>query len=1118
MADGTVVNGHRESQDAPTEAANASEPTNGVQVTNEEDDDELIRQILDGSGQGKNVLEGLDKLEPTERADDAVNYSDISDDDLPDEEEGDVPMNGASDELADLVGAEVDAEGQEIDFDELFGGPDEGGDVDVGDQSLDDLFGDGEDLPLIDSAITITLPNGIKEEISLDTQTQPITDTQEISLDGPNVGEASEPEEEDEEWREQMRLFGLIKDDAEILPDPENEKEIFERIWPTYGQDDTPRWNKIMTIKKARYNGKKPIKPPKVLQPTKLNLVIEPDQERQFKLAVPLPTKRKWDEVNENGIVYIEAPVQNVLEQVEEDSDGSQIDEDERVGGVTFGDLRVLCADWDDYDVKPLLNGVTIVDGPEMEVSKRLKVSGNHYLPIINDDFPSFDNFEAITAKLAKRAVIDLNDPGLLIDTNPQLPAQTFTRISSADMANGGAGKVKKALEAKYNFSNDDAYELLKENHSNKIRSTLANINIEHSLPAAKLQFPFYKRELNAKEARSYHRPNFQFPNGTIVKFSQTGRIKTKALKGLDVQEIFKTSRDLSMADNSQMLLVEYSEEYPMVLSDFGMGNKLINYYRRKDDNDHNRPKAELGDTQVLLPQDKSPFSIFGNIDPGQVVPTFHNGMYRTPVFIHPPKNTDFLCIRSMTVRDDHRWYLRNMENLHIAGQQLPSKEIPAPHSRKVTDTAKRRLHMIAYRIYQKNLARGIRSGQYLSNDMIRPHLPGTDLGQTRQKMREFMDYDKNTMSWNPKAGHPVPDEEVLRSWIRPEDVCLLDAKQVGERHLADIGYNEAQGEDDSDEDGQGIDKQMAPWELTKNFIFASQGKAMLKLHGEGDPSGRGEAFSFIKTSMKGGFQAIGESISDRLDAKKLKELGGHAYNVNRQQEAYNEALARIWDAQWASLTSNVEHDDVEPDIDADDEAEQPQRLARTVPGRTPKSEIGTPSVAHHLLKRDDETGSQFSKLSANSGAVGGKSLRIVRTFKNGKRKEEVITNPKVIKSYLRQRKVKDEQNISIDQLLPTGNAEEDAQARKRFVPCNCYETNTNMIQTRKGARTSRKEQRAPNGSRQGQRQGIRSRNSWLAWQPDTAWSWKSSRHSTKVCWMWSNWSHQDQQEALSSS
>lgn len=169
----------------------------------------------------------------------------------------------------------------------------------------------------------------------------------------------------------------------------------------------------------------------------------------------------------------------------------------------------------------------------------------------------------------------------------------------------------------------------------------------------------------------------------------------------------------------------------------------------------------------------------------------------------------------------------------------------------------------------------------------------------------------------------------------------------------------------------------------------------MLKLHGEGDPTGRGEGFNFIKTSMKGGFKAVGESVEDKLDAQRLKELGGHSYNVARQQRSYETSIRRIWDAQKASLSSTIEpSDDDEEDMSSDDDNEFGKP--------TPRSEAPTPAP----YRRDDETTSQFSKISMSDSR--GKVLRITRLVqeKDGSKqeKETLVWDPRVIRHYMQHR------------------------------------------------------------------------------------------------------------------
>lgn len=539
-------------------------------------------------------------------------------------------------------------------------------------------------------------------------------------------------------------------------------------------------------------------------------------------------------------------------------------------------------------------------------------------------------------------------------------------------------------------------------------------------------------------EARSFHRPIIKFMRNEQVIFSKSRVIKKKYLKGKDTPAIFGTSKDLSLSDNSSVLLLEYSEEYPTMMSNFGMGNRLINYYRRKDMEDNSRPKLDIGETTVLLTQDKSPFSLFGHIDPGQITPALYNAMYKAPIFKHQSKPSDFLVIRNSTGVEGHTYYMRNIENLHVVGQEFPSVDVPGPHSRKVTTASKNRLKMISYRL--------IRHGKThrVGVDQITKHFIDTTDMQNRQKMKEFMQFSKEHKQWVMRPGEAVPDEETIRAMVKPEDVCLLESMQVGQQHLQDAGFSK--GDDDSEDDdgkeGQSIEQQLAPWFTSRNFLNAAQGKAMLQLHGEGDPSGRGEAFSFIKTSMKGGFKAMGESVEDKLDAKKLKELGGHSYNVARQQKQYEDSIRRIWDAQKQSLSSTLEQSDTDME---DDHIEEPDDLIGGA--RTPRSEVQTLAT---LRRRDDETMSQFSRISTDSQS--GKVLRITRNIRdsygNLERIQDTIRDPRVIRQYLKRRHAKEAETTMyithprierprlifarLSEIRPTGDAEQDRRNQQR--------------------------------------------------------------------------------------
>ncbi len=176
---------------------------------------------------------------------------------------------------------------------------------------------------------------------------------------------------------------------------------------------------------------------------------------------------------------------------------------------------------------------------------------------------------------------------------------------------------------------------------------------------------------------------------------------------------------------------------------------------------------------------------------------------------------------------------------------------------------------------------------------------------------------DVNQGFWKLKPHIVVPEEAELLKMLPPENICLAESMQVGQRHLLDCGYtNTAEGDDD-DESKMDIEQLLAPWITSKNFINATQGKAMLKLHGDGDPTGRGEAFSFIRVSMKEIFLRAGEDAEERLAQAEAeaKSKSGHKYSVAEQQAVYRSEIDRIWNAQCRSLSNPIP-----PKLTAEDE------------------------------------------------------------------------------------------------------------------------------------------------------------------------------------------------------
>jgi hypothetical protein len=985
-------------------------------------DDVNIAKFLTGQDADANsFLEDIANrpLEVGEKADDAVDYEDISDGDLPDEEfvdDGDGLGQLSGSTVQDMDGGEENDDDLDM---ELFGG----GSSPVQERSQHE----GMSAESIERhGTTVAHEDGGKAQPNF----RPVDYGAEQDLG----------EEEDPDWAEQKRLFAQA---GAPPPPPETSQEYFDRIWPGFQQGKVPRFFSLIPRKRAFFVPRTPLKPPKPIQLNKTSLDIAADQEKSFRLpSVNATTKagREFEE-EQRGIIYI---TDGVVKE-DESSDEMELDDldeiydHEAIGNVLLSDLKIACQDWE----VPALDSLsdeedqwdspdTVMDGNDWirdlaappTKKRKLGVQSTALQFSVYDhmDLPTWDDPELDTLKLSKKIILDMNDPHLLLDVQQPTAEPLKPRATGLGLKRDNRGSLANPMFKRYNISNDEAYDALKENIQQKIRSTLGHMNVEHSLPALKLQYPFYKVNLSDRELRSFHRPTITFKPGerVIVEAIKT-HIKRKHKKNLKPQEAFAVAEDMNVGDTSDLLLAEYSEEYPTTLSNFGMGNKVVNYYRRKDAEDTARPKQELGETWVLLPQDKSPFSIFGSVEPGQTVPTLLNAMYRAPVFQHTPESTDFLVSRSQTGVKGSHYYIRNMQSLVVVGQEFPSVEVPGTHARKVTEASKKRLKMLAFRLYRRGQQRGARQ-PWVSNEMIKQHLPGTEIAQNRSRMREIMKYEKETGTWRPQEGETIPDEPSLRTWIKPEDVCLIDSMHAGDKHLTDAGFKANDIKDDEAGDEDSIELKLAPWHTTKNFLNACQGKAMLELHGAGDPTNSNEGFSFIKISMKGGFRDIGESVASHLDSKKAKEHGGHAYNVQGQQVKYENAIRRIWNSQSRGLSSTSRH---MLDTDMDNDVDTSRNGVR---GQTPRSESQAPGLA----RTEEDNMSQFSRNSGND--TRGKKLRIKRQIQNkhGEYETQVvtITDPEVIKLYIKRKKQEQLENMKIDALQPTGNAEFDAQAR----------------------------------------------------------------------------------------
>ncbi|ODQ82148.1 hypothetical protein BABINDRAFT_27810, partial [Babjeviella inositovora NRRL Y-12698] len=798
---------------------------------------------------------------------------------------------------------------------------------------------------------------------------------------------------------------------------------LLKFFYPTFKKNTILRMSDYFGPKPVKYAFQQPKRPARPLIPTKLTLELDVDHRRLFKGSAPHIAKQ----LHQAAMSALSAPAPRVVTVAHETARTDPTPARKKRTEAFPNDLTLSVTDWDDDKI--INADESIVSGEQSNEPPSKKIKLHSVNDWEDEEDMIFDGNLSLT-NLQLR--LDLNDPHLLFHSlgaaktkDPNL----FQRDKADTFAKAAIPSTDKHLAHKFDVSNDRAYELLKENYQKKIRATLGNLSLDHAVPALRLQSPYYQVRLDKKKMRHFHRPKFAVRPGTVMLFHRLRLRKRKKDKGRETKELFARTGDLTLGDNANVFLMEYSEEFPLLLSKFGMGSKVINYYRKTGADDTSRPKLPVGETHVLGNADRSPFWNFGFVEPGNVVPTLYNRMTRAPVFKQDVLPSDFMLIRSLGCGSSQRYYLRNIPHLFAVGQTLPLVEIPSPHSRRVTTSAKHRLKMVVFRVLNQS------EGNRLLVKDILTHFPDQNDMQNRQRLKEFMEYQRAGVDqgyWKIKGtdNNNVPSEDEIRTLMTPEDVVLLEYMQVGQQRLEDSGYYSkvdllSEEPKEKEKEEESLEEQLATWNTTRNFINATQGKAMLQLHGDGDPSRIGVAFSFLKTSMKGGFKSLEDITEDpgtpkkekkekkeRKERKEKKEkddknrLPGHSYNVASQQKAYDEEIARTWYSQQHSLSINNEKELDEqyaqfPEV-SDEEEEAP--------------------------REEEELTDQ-------------KILRISRRVKdeNGviQRVTETVRDPRIIKAYVKRRKMLDEKKLAdtaVEDIKPTNDAEINEKQKKRLL------------------------------------------------------------------------------------
>lgn len=304
--------------------------------TDAPDDDALISGILNGDAIAGDVPGDFNFGDTVGKVDDAVDYEDISDDDLLPDEEPASTAPGAGDE---------DADGEDELFDLMNEG--EGGAAGgaLGDE-LDDLFGDMDpmsDPPVNGGDLDMDLPMGMSLDFGdgtvplVSVDGVPVADGGQLML--PSGSQGSFFRDIDFGMSPGVDIMGDHSGGQRNEPSPQ---DLVKQYFPDFEPHKILSFNSLFKSKPATLSTTL-TKQPKVCVPTKVNLEMAPDDQTLFSKATTVAGKVHLER-EERGIVIIPP----VIEEVDSDGEEEKEDgEDARRDASFERDLVLACDDWD---------------------------------------------------------------------------------------------------------------------------------------------------------------------------------------------------------------------------------------------------------------------------------------------------------------------------------------------------------------------------------------------------------------------------------------------------------------------------------------------------------------------------------------------------------------------------------------------------------------------------------------------------------------------------------------------------------------------------------------------------------------------------------------------------
>lgn len=378
-------------------------------ASQEEQDNLLIQQAL-----ALDPSEFDRELEPGEKADDAIDFGDLSDGDLAEFEDdsiqkvkdrnlmkSDESSEESSAQMIDPINYLVNAfsssappvhdPNKEVQTDEFDAEQPEGN----ADDELDYLFHDSQSSSGSAEAETRREePHSFASTMAA----KPRAEVEPHKVDGHAEGKSKEPlhnvggsaqastksevipmaetSKLVEVQRELFAMSGYVVP-GHPKPSPKNPEELLGSLWPTFQRGTIPKFMQLLPPSSTSYIGAKRPKRMKPVKPTRIKLELADDQERSFKMPFAQTTAGQGsagctaitDRVsfNTTSIEYEEREPDLGFE-----STASELD-NEPIGRASWQDLEFACVDWDNFDERP--------PSPE-----KMEIDNDDYCPLPRQD------------------------------------------------------------------------------------------------------------------------------------------------------------------------------------------------------------------------------------------------------------------------------------------------------------------------------------------------------------------------------------------------------------------------------------------------------------------------------------------------------------------------------------------------------------------------------------------------------------------------------------------------------------------------------------------------------------------------------------------------------------